>query len=360
MMSYNDKIKAYLDSVFADSVGIGNDSKKSELKEELLANMSERYSDYIADGKSEDEAYEAVITSLGDIREIMGEFQTDSDIIKRNSKRPTEHKPSGKFVHRFDGVRSINIKSSNLDIIIKESDVDSVVLTDNSVAVGGGQKPENAVYMQGDTLHFEQDNTRTFPFVWFSVRQKGSVLIEIPRGTALEYDIASASGDISLGGGFFSQATIKTASGDVTTTSEGGYINVSTASGDIQVKKSIKSIKLHSVSGDITMQENGEEIEVKTVSGDIKMFGTFVSTIVKTTSGDIKMCADDRSVVVVANTVSGDCIVQLDGISELNLHRSSVSGSKKNSYKIPDNVQTAKLHMTVGTVSGDLRLRDWV
>jgi len=81
----NKRIVAYVDELF---IGKQHDPQAMDVKEELLANLSDKYEDLIAEGKSEGEAYETVIDSVGDIKGLMGgledvgEFKADD--IKKN------------------------------------------------------------------------------------------------------------------------------------------------------------------------------------------------------------------------------------------------------------------------------------
>jgi len=86
----NNKIKNYVEGLFLDIPG---SKKANELKEELLSNMSERFDDYIQDGKTENQAYSLVISSLGDIDEMLAEVIPDAEFVqeahfyrKRNAK----------------------------------------------------------------------------------------------------------------------------------------------------------------------------------------------------------------------------------------------------------------------------------
>lgn len=86
----NKKIKHYVDVLFSD---IPRSKKANELKEELLSNISERYNDYIQDGKTENQAYSLVISSLGDIDEMLAEVMPNAEFVqqahsyrKRNAK----------------------------------------------------------------------------------------------------------------------------------------------------------------------------------------------------------------------------------------------------------------------------------
>jgi len=50
-------------------------SRVTDLKDELKGNLIEKYNDLLAGGKSEDEAYNAVITGIGDINELVSQVE---------------------------------------------------------------------------------------------------------------------------------------------------------------------------------------------------------------------------------------------------------------------------------------------
>ena len=86
----NSKIKNYVDVLFSD---IPRSNKARELKEEMLSNMSERFDDYIKAGKTENQAYSLVISSLGDIDEMLAEVMPSDEFLnsanyyrKRNAR----------------------------------------------------------------------------------------------------------------------------------------------------------------------------------------------------------------------------------------------------------------------------------
>lgn len=75
----NNKIKNYIDVLFFE---IPRSKKANDLKEELLSNMSERFEDYIKDGKTENQAYSLVIGNLGDIDEMLADVMPSDDFVK--------------------------------------------------------------------------------------------------------------------------------------------------------------------------------------------------------------------------------------------------------------------------------------
>lgn len=72
----NNRIKSYVDGLFSE---IPRSGKVTDLKEDLLANMSESYENYIREGKTENEAYSLVISDLKDLDEMLADVQPDKN-----------------------------------------------------------------------------------------------------------------------------------------------------------------------------------------------------------------------------------------------------------------------------------------
>lgn len=79
----NQRIERYLSALFA---GVPRTEKARELREELLANMTERYEDYLRQGKSETEAYSLTVASMGDLDEAIAQVRPDED-FRREAQR---------------------------------------------------------------------------------------------------------------------------------------------------------------------------------------------------------------------------------------------------------------------------------
>lgn len=82
------RIRAYIDHEFE---GVPQTKKVWELKEELLGNLIEKYNDHLKNGKSEEEAYTAVISGIGDISELVENLREPYPLApyteKENRKR---------------------------------------------------------------------------------------------------------------------------------------------------------------------------------------------------------------------------------------------------------------------------------
>jgi Arc/MetJ-type ribon-helix-helix transcriptional regulator len=77
------ELAKFLDSVFAP---YGDFPARNEVIRELLANLTEKYNDYIEQGMSKEEAYQATTASFGDVTEIMDQLAYDKAKQPANEK----------------------------------------------------------------------------------------------------------------------------------------------------------------------------------------------------------------------------------------------------------------------------------
>lgn len=74
------KLKNYVEKLFE---GYKNTKKIKELKDELIANLIEKYNDLLAKGQTEKKAYETVIDGIGDISELVDNLE-ESSVLNPN------------------------------------------------------------------------------------------------------------------------------------------------------------------------------------------------------------------------------------------------------------------------------------
>jgi hypothetical protein len=72
----SNKLRAYVDSLFEEAPTI---PRVYDLKEELLANLEEKYADLIASGHSQEDAYATVITGLGDTEDLIASLTIEPE-----------------------------------------------------------------------------------------------------------------------------------------------------------------------------------------------------------------------------------------------------------------------------------------
>ncbi|MDE7028607.1 MAG: permease prefix domain 1-containing protein [Lachnospiraceae bacterium] len=66
----NEKIKAYFNQIFADAP---RTRMALDLKQEMMQSAIDKYNDMVADGHAEEDAYQNVIASIGDVTELFPE-----------------------------------------------------------------------------------------------------------------------------------------------------------------------------------------------------------------------------------------------------------------------------------------------
>ena len=71
------KIRNYIENAF---LGVNDTKKTRELKDELYANLIEKYNDQLESGKSETESYTIAIASIGEIDELVESLKIQSPL----------------------------------------------------------------------------------------------------------------------------------------------------------------------------------------------------------------------------------------------------------------------------------------
>ena len=68
----NSRLREYIDNLFATAP---TNMKTVEVKEEILQNLMDKYNDLVAEGKSEDVAFNIAVASIGDVSDLIRELQ---------------------------------------------------------------------------------------------------------------------------------------------------------------------------------------------------------------------------------------------------------------------------------------------
>ena len=80
----NEKLRHYIDDLFANAPST---VRAVELKEELYQNLTDKYNDLIAEGKSEESAFNIAIASIGDVDSIFGGLTGAKHIESEKSRK---------------------------------------------------------------------------------------------------------------------------------------------------------------------------------------------------------------------------------------------------------------------------------
>ncbi|MCL2353057.1 MAG: permease prefix domain 1-containing protein [Defluviitaleaceae bacterium] len=72
-----DKLHRYIESIFEDTTPT---KKATELKEEMLLNLQDKYRGLIEEGKSPEAAFNIAVASIGDVRVLLRQLEEDSHL----------------------------------------------------------------------------------------------------------------------------------------------------------------------------------------------------------------------------------------------------------------------------------------
>lgn len=224
----------------------------------------------------------------------------------------------------FTDVEKIIVDTINLPIDIYESDVSQVSIQDNTTIYGLGSRKPNKVAYQDGVLSFKQVKQKSFLSI-----VRGNVIVEVPRGSVLDYKLDSISGGI----------------------------NHDALSEDL---------KLETISGAIRIQQEGEKISVESISGSVRIYSAFEDVVVDSISGSIRLVANGNTKEVEGSSISGSIRIKLDQVSGYEMDYSTISSSVKDDYSKTAYSKSGRassgdesLKMNLSSISGSIGLADW-
>lgn len=80
----NEKLRHYIDDLFANAPST---VRAVELKEELFQNLTDKYNDLIAEGKSEESAFNIAIASIGDVDSLISGLTGPKAAVSQPGKK---------------------------------------------------------------------------------------------------------------------------------------------------------------------------------------------------------------------------------------------------------------------------------
>jgi DUF4097 and DUF4098 domain-containing protein YvlB len=243
----------------------------------------------------------------------------------------------------FSPKEKVEMKLVSGDCFIEIGNADRI-LVDVQVDVSDPDAFNFRFYERGNRLIIEED---------WSGWSSGSVIwtVIVPQGT--EFEIETASGDVSLNG-LKSEAEINTASGDVRIKNFEGELDINTASGDVTAENSQGEIDISVASGDVSLDGLKGDIDVSAASGDITIESSEARFDVSCASGDIeaeRIKIMDHSEF---SDASGDIEIGLAESAKYDLSLSTASGDIQLDYN--GNPFSGYFEATARKDKGEIRL----
>lgn len=171
-------------------------------------------------------------------------------------------------------------------------------------------------------------------------------VIHLPAKARL--DITTASADVEVAH-VVGALRVQTSSGDVTA-SDGSNASIESASGDLTVTRARGTFAITSTSGSVLFNDVSGDITVDSTSGDVGLYRVSGKVVVVTTSGDIT--ARSFSGIARLNSTSGDVSMTLVRGNGVAFSASTQSGEIET-----DVPQRSNAPVTVHTLSGDITVR---
>ena len=85
-----DQLSQYIELLFAGA------QNAEDIKQEILANIQERYDDLVAQGKTPQAAYQLAISGIGDINEILGSVSSETVVPRVSIEQKDNDQPAEK------------------------------------------------------------------------------------------------------------------------------------------------------------------------------------------------------------------------------------------------------------------------
>jgi len=340
-----EKLQKRVDDLFKNAP----DTKRAEeLKEELMANLIDRYNDLTGSGKSEDEAIDITIEGIGDVNELIRSIGGGAEPVRKNSRNQYEEEMLP------DGCDKIRLDFSNYDIEISTTNEDKIrVVQSSSEKISREEKM--TIIRDGRCINIK-GNDKSLYFNLFNFGSSSNKIgLFIPRNYHQDLEIITTSGDIEILDELeLNRLTCFQVSGDLEV-KRNLYINnftSKTTSGDMEIPKlETEFYKMCTISGDINIRSLTGSGEISATSGDIDIENLKINDYsnVKSISGDIDLSAAlNMGFVFDANTVSGD----ID--SDFNLNYKNKRGNKAEATYGEEPYKK----ISVSTVSGDINLKN--
>ena len=404
----NATIEKIVNLLFEDLV---ETEETAAIREEILQNCQERFSDLCEAGISEDDAIHAVIESLNGMEEMLSEYPRKAavsddkpekteipepaEVEDENDSRSWSCDPAQSPIReiRMEHMASadvqvcvsqdhlVHVECSNPELTLMtglENGVLTIALSD--LSPGEAQDEIKFSLQDGFDLSsigrlFEKLAKK---FVIINNMKGGAeITLALPKGLCPALQIGTSSGNVTVEPWHLESLCIGTASGDVELDSlsintelrvvsasgditlsgvQAKQVQLSSTSGDVEAHActAAESVRLNTTSGDIEWQGDCRSLNATSISGDITQQGSTENVTFRTVSGDVEADLTAGGLLSLSgSTTSGDMDVRLPADLQVDLQLSMVSSHISTRV---NHVPGAPVVVKLSTVSGDIEV----
>ncbi len=386
----NEKVTKIVDLLFQQ---IAPSEEVQALREEVLNNCQDRFSDLIRSGLSEEEGLAAVAESLEGMDEVLKEYPRKGDGAPEASgaaEAPAAGEEEPELAPAYsefspDQIQALDVQLAGCDVEVLPGETGKCTVevsgdvrmrleedgtlrlwqirASESLFRGINWEESLSSFEQlGGTLNrLGQNLSRLFSRGLNQDFSESRVILRLPADLHPVTRIRTTSGNITWKDLVPGQEMIlRSTSGDIEIQTDRSYllprVEISTMSGDADLTLSADHLKVSSVSGDLFWRGNANSLEMVTTSGDADAAGLLPMASLSTTSGDLslELTGDDPAEIKVAS-VSGDIELRLPhAVREVDAALKTVSGEIR--MRGVTQTEDADIRLQAQTVSGDLKI----
>lgn len=324
-----EQIRAYVDNAFA---GVKQTNTVQELKEEILSDMFEQYADELADGKTEQEAYNAVIKGAGDLSALAANME----------EHPFSHR-SGSVVKTqdFNGELHAIVCDWSYGDVSLHFGADTIRVTQTGSKYVSSRCAFRAT-LAGGKLRIKSPSLHVSLFFW---NLPSHLDIYLPDSVQLgDLEINTISGHISAPQVHTNQLTLHAVSGKIDWEGSANAANLATTSGRIYCRAQAAKVEMRSTSGGLQFTGTTQTIRAENVSSGIDL-----------------VCQGSAPQTIRAKSISGRIHAMLPENDGFTLNWNSVSGKLNNTFPCVQNhgqavYKNGAASYSFQTVSGNMEL----
>ncbi len=325
-----------------------------DLYDELLQNTLERYDEELARGRSERDAYEVAIASIGNMEPIVRKTSKRSGkrlilcaaavicllaiVVTGCAVTSIEYYDDASSylvgdASFQDEIHSLEINWVSGEVKLSAYDGDEITLTET----GAKTEDQKMRYLVKNGVLHIQYQASGINIGWSGAK---TLEVKIPREMAQDLqngELELAGADASIDGFGFASFEIETASGNVTATDCAfGSFEADTASGDYKLENcAIGSVEMSAASGNTVIEGAVRSVEFDSASGNltIRSNETPKKLSIDTASGNIKLTIPSSSEFSCEyETASGE--VEFNGFAGNYREDEFICGNSANEYEI--------------------------
>ena len=376
-MKMNDTVARIVEIMFQD---VEENEETAAIRDEVMNNCQERYTDLVNSGVNEDDAIAAVIESLKGMDELLAPYKKPEELEDMDDDELDSQQHvifAADMVHTIDlhlVSEDVNIEASNDENyhVIWDTDENSLVkveLRNGVLSVERMCSENTGMKQKGRNEHFQMDDVSGFVKsedgkIEIDMNGFGQTMkslgekMKLMFSNGLKINIGRADDDITIQVPEHAIPHVKlvTASGnidiqDVAMTD----LNVTTTSGDIRVDlnedQRLEHLKMHTTSGDMEVTAYADQASTASTSGDVEVDGHYRKLSIGTISGDIDVRAEVENMNFSA--ISGDVDLTFNRHEIQRVNGSTVSGDIE--ISLPAGIGTMAIQTQ--TRSGDVTTR---